>query len=246
MPQQQQTGYVILQPQQVGLADYDEDDDFDIGQVAQVAYYPTRTGMVQLPPQQRTATGRWQREIETAIDAGAVGEVQFAPRTRQQPRQMVAVRPTYAPMMVEPRQRVMWEMRWKPIMMLVATVMFVFVVAYATLRWQNDHSTTAEYDYSVGMGEATGVPSHFTVANAGGAVSIDWRPGGNYLQSRILTGPNLGANASGIHPKLTAEDYDGDGKTDLVLTLDKNVYWFPGNGKDGFGPMQSGDSPPTK
>jgi hypothetical protein len=111
--------------------------------------------------------------------------------------------------------------------------------AYLTSTWINTHALITTADARVGMLEDSGLPSHFAADNHAGAVTITWWPGGDYLKSRILTGAKLGDMGAEVQPRLSFGDVNRDGYPDLILIMKNNCYYFPSNGKDGFGAMQN-------
>jgi len=78
---------------------------------------------------------------------------------------------------------------------------------------------TAQIDAFVGHGETDGVPSHFIAMNLNRRVTIIELPGGDGAKSSTIVGPYLfGANEDLTPVQASAQDVNGDGKPDLVVT----------------------------
>lgn len=89
---------------------------------------------------------------------------------------------------------------------------------------------TAQYDVNVGHG---GI-SHFTVENLGGHILIVEVQVSDPSKAKIYVGPTLtGPGADGAPATLTFADVNGDGLTDMIITVDNTKYVFL-NSKNGF------------
>jgi hypothetical protein len=103
----------------------------------------------------------------------------------------------------------------------------VYVAVSAAVEWtsiklddlQYGRPRTAQLDAFVGHGEADGVPTHFIAMNLSRRVTVIELPGGDGSKATTIIGPYLfGANEDLTPVQASAQDVNGDGKPDLVVS----------------------------
>ncbi len=116
--------------------------------------------------------------------------------------------------------------------MLVVVVLLVLLVL--VLNWwsgvQDDlhygHPRTFQTDASVGHHD-THTPSHFIALNLNHQVEVIEFPGGDASHAKIYLGPTLSGNDSALEVvTVSFKDVNGDGKTDMIVTVEGGTYLF--------------------
>jgi hypothetical protein len=99
---------------------------------------------------------------------------------------------------------------------------------------QYGNPRTTHLDAVVGHGDSTEAPTHFIAVNLNRQVSIIEIPGGDISKATAISGPYLFGDGEDLTPvHLQAEDVNGDGKPDLIVTV-KNEQLVYINDKDTF------------
>ncbi len=145
-------------------------------------------------------------------------------------------------------------------LLIVGLILFVLVVGYVLLTvffgwWQETQETwhygyprTSQTDAVVGHSDSAPHPSHFIALNLHGQVEVIEFPGGDAFHAKVYVGPTLmGTNADLAVVTLSFQDVNGDGKPDLVITVQGGHFVFLNSGTQ-FRPVTASDhvnlSPP--
>ncbi len=79
---------------------------------------------------------------------------------------------------------------------------------------------TFQMDAYVGHGEAAGAPTHFVAMNLNRRVTVLELPGGDSTKTTTIVGPYLFGQGEDLTPvQAAAQDVNGDGKPDLVVSV---------------------------
>lgn len=104
----------------------------------------------------------------------------------------------------------------------------LYVAVSAAVEWtqvkvddlQYGRPRTTQLDAYVGHNEAAGVPTHFVAMNLNRRVTVLELPGGDSAKATAIVGPYLFGEGEDLTPvQEAAEDVNGDGKPDLVLSV---------------------------
>lgn len=110
-----------------------------------------------------------------------------------------------------------------------------YTVTSAALAWgqvklddiRYGYPRTFQADGYLGYGEASGLPTHFTVINAHRQVLILIVPGTNPAHVSVIRGPYLyGADQDFSPATLTLRDANNDGAPDLVLHVAGQTFTY--------------------
>lgn len=101
--------------------------------------------------------------------------------------------------------------------------------------YQNDlhygRPRTYQFDAVVGHEDSASHPTHFILINLHSHIEVIEIPGGDVAHTRIYTGPILYGNGQDLTPVTgTVRDVNGDGKPDLVLTIQNQHFVFLNTG----------------
>jgi hypothetical protein len=110
------------------------------------------------------------------------------------------------------------------VLALLAAVVLIGHALSVGQQWLNDirygMPRTVQVSGYVGHGDAHTMPTHFIAINLDGQVSVLEIPGGDIDQLTVLPGPYVvGADGPRVVPQLDLGDLDGDGHSDLLITL---------------------------
>lgn len=143
-----------------------------------------------------------------------------------------AIQPQY------PRPLVPW---WFPVLAGAAGALLVLWLVIIFVRWciwTHDNLVygtprTTQYDAVVGHQDDKAHPSHFLVLNLQGTVGVTEFPASDYRkQGRFLGGIIVeGDGKLYAHGELAFKDVNGDGRIDIVLTVNDGTKIFLNNGK---------------
>ena len=115
----------------------------------------------------------------------------------------------------------------------------VYATVSAAIEWtqvkvddlQFGRPRTAQMDAFVGHGETDGVPSHFIAMNLNRQVTIIELPGGDSTKATTIVGPYLFGQGEDLTPVQTsAQDVNGDGKPDLVVSVKNEQLIYVNDG----------------
>ena len=103
--------------------------------------------------------------------------------------------------------------------------------------WHYGRPRTYQVDAVVGHHDSAAHPSHFIALNLRGAIEVIECPGGDCMHAKIYTGPSLLGQGQDLVPvTLHFADTDGDGKPDMVMTVQSATIIYHNTGVDGFTP----------
>ena len=141
-------------------------------------------------------------------------------------------------------------------MLFVGIGLMVFVLLWVgvtqALIWGNNAFNSLRYGYPrtfqidavVGHNDSTSAPSHFLAINLRGQVEIIEWPGGDASHARVYLGPQLLGPGNDLAPvTLRFVDLNGDGKLDMVITVQDNQIVFI-NDQGSFRPMRLDEQGP--
>ena len=133
--------------------------------------------------------------------------------------------------------------RWHPLLriglfgiVMVVCTMALLMIPPAYQRWQDDlhygYPRTYQTDAVVGHGDSASHPSHFIALNLHGHLDVIELPGGDPSKAIIYVGPTLYGQGQDVDPAtLSFEDVNHDGRPDLVLHFEGQMFVFLNNGK---------------
>lgn len=130
--------------------------------------------------------------------------------------------------------------KWRPhplffiglalIVAILGWVVLTSVAAWVTNmenHWHYGYPRTAQYDVVVGHNDSSAHPSHFIALNYNGQVEVIEFPGGDVSHARLYTGFDvLGQDASLSPVTLSFQDVNGDGKLDMIVTVENSHLVF--------------------
>jgi len=119
---------------------------------------------------------------------------------------------------------------------MVVCTMALLMIPPAYQRWQDDlhygYPRTYQTDAVVGHGDSASHPSHFIALNLHGHLDVIELPGGDPSKAIIYVGPTLYGQGQDVDPAtLSFEDVNHDGRPDLVLHFEGQMFVFLNNGK---------------
>jgi hypothetical protein len=114
--------------------------------------------------------------------------------------------------------------------------------------WQNlqddmhyGRPRTVQVDWVVGHNDSNTNKSHFIAINLNHHVQVIEFPGGDSSKAKIYMGPVLAADQDLAVPKLDFLDVNGDGKPDMVISIQDSRYVFI-NENGAFRALRSGEN----
>jgi hypothetical protein len=121
--------------------------------------------------------------------------------------------------------------------MLIAMLGWIALTAF--VQWwqvkqddiQYGRPRTAQYDAVVGHNDSAANPSHFIALNLRGHIRIIEFPGDDATKAKVYIGPDLLGPGQDLAPAtLSFKDVNGDGKTDMIVTVQGSRFIFINNG----------------
>jgi len=201
-----------------------------------IRYRPVETRDV---PQQRAVTRPRQQGVRKPNQYDTVNVYVRQRRSTQAPRQPeteqddaeIDTEPLQVSHQRTPRRRVHWLVYLGCGMV---ALLLLWIVGTLTLSWwqgyQDDlhygHPRTYQTDARVGHNDAQ-TPSHFVALNLNHRVEVVEFPGGDATKARVYLGPTLiGQNSDLDIVSVSFKDVNGDGKPDLILSVDTAKYLY--------------------
>ncbi len=119
---------------------------------------------------------------------------------------------------------------------MLAMLILWLVGASALMWWQGyqddlryGHPRTYQCDARVGHNDA-GTPSHFIALNLNHRIEVVEFPGGDSTKAKVYLGPTLIGQKSDLDiVSVSFKDVNGDGKPDLILSVDTTKYLYINN-----------------
>jgi hypothetical protein len=202
------------------LAEQDQEADYDLED--DDAYYQTR-----LP----TSARRYQVSPERVYQSGNTRyhvryvDVPIKRKSRQQlPPQQQRERYTEEIEAVPAKQHI-HPLAWFGIFLTLLILGWMglnFATAwYQGVRndWTYGQQRHFEIDAVVGHNDSPAKPSHFTAENNNGQIIVIELPGGDASKARIYQIETVPGNAGNPPVRLTFQDVNGDGKSDMIVQI---------------------------